>query len=296
MPTSHQSLPFLSKMRDKLEDKLLRAKRHRSEFLCQRRRQRDSISLYCDMMQQDGDLLSRKLSRCWKCFVSQKKTTLDLAEYYDALKINESLPFELLALPPQGKRRRQVLVRIRKGKRVTPGRRVAVTSVKMSKFPVRVVLSAFMIFGHPDAMFNSQSDQEAALNDSTKGFVREFKLLIKVIKEGPVKMYVGESKLRTLRSQLDLFDKAWCAFMNSFVLWKVKDARLLGEDKVRAVCQLEISMIQKCKITPEGDDTVLIHDRKRFRPEIQKALLSFPVLPLLSFPGITKGYTNFSLL
>ncbi|KAL0656186.1 hypothetical protein Bca4012_076770 [Brassica carinata] len=182
--------------------------RHRSKFLCQRRRQRDSISLYCDMMQQDGDLLSKKLSRY------QKKTTLDLAEYYDALKINELLPFELLA----------------------------------------------------------------------------------VIKEGPVKMYVGESKLRTLRSQLDLFDKAWCAFMNSFVLWKVKDARLLGEDKVRAACQLEISMIQKCKITPEGDDTVLINDRKRFRPGIRKALLSFPVLPLLSFPGITKGYTNFSLL
>uniref|UniRef100_A0A0D3D5T5 Uncharacterized protein n=1 Tax=Brassica oleracea var. oleracea TaxID=109376 RepID=A0A0D3D5T5_BRAOL len=180
--------------------------------------------------------------------------------------------------------------------RVTPGRRVAVISAKMSKFPVRVVLSAFMIFGQPDAMFNSQSDQEAALNDSAKGFVREFKLLIKVIKEGPVKMYVGESKLRTLRSQLDLFDKAWCAFMNSFVLWKVKDARLLGEDKVRAACQLEISMIQKCKITPEGDDTVLINDRKRFRPGIRKALLSFPVLPLLSFPGITKGYTNFSLL
>ncbi|CAN6884130.1 unnamed protein product [Brassica oleracea] len=87
-----------SKMRDKLEDKLLREKRHRSEFLCQRRRQRDSISLYCDMMQQDGDLLSRKLSRCWKCFVSQKKTTLDLAEDYDALKINESLPFELIAV------------------------------------------------------------------------------------------------------------------------------------------------------------------------------------------------------
>ncbi|KAL0806166.1 hypothetical protein Bca101_098658 [Brassica carinata] len=156
-----------SKMRDKLEDKLLR---------------RDSISLYCDMMQQDGDLLSRKLSRCWK-----------------------------------------------------------------------VVLSAFMILGHPDAVFNSQGDQEAALNDSAKGFLREFKLLIKVIKEGHVKMSVEESKLQMLRSQLDLFDKVWCAFLNSFVLWKFKDTRLLGEDKVRAACQLEISMIQKCKITPEGD-------------------------------------------
>ncbi|KAF3486345.1 hypothetical protein F2Q69_00053765 [Brassica cretica] len=61
----------------------------------------------------------------------------------------------------------------------------------------------------PDAVFNSQGDQETALSDSAKGFLREFKLLIKVIKEGPVKMSVGESKLRTLRSQLDLFDKAW---------------------------------------------------------------------------------------
>nr|VDD62719.1 unnamed protein product [Brassica oleracea] len=118
---------------------------------------------------------------------------------------------------------------------------------------LRVVLSAFMILGHPDAVFNSQGDQEAALNDSAKGFLREFKLLIKVIKEGHVKMSVEESKLQMLRSQLDLFDKVWCAFLNSFVLWKFKDTRLLGEDKVRAACQLEISMIQKCKITPEGD-------------------------------------------
>ncbi|KAJ4903798.1 T-complex 11 protein [Raphanus sativus] len=51
-----------SKMRDKLEDKLHSAKRHRSEFLHQRRRQRDSISIYCDMMQQDDDHLYRKLS------------------------------------------------------------------------------------------------------------------------------------------------------------------------------------------------------------------------------------------
>ncbi|KAH0882333.1 LOW QUALITY PROTEIN: hypothetical protein HID58_011200 [Brassica napus] len=172
-----------SKMRDKLEDKFLREKRHRSEFLCQRRRQLDSISLYCDMMQQDGDLLSRKLS--------------------------------------------------------------------------------------------SQGDQEAALNDSAKGFLREFKLLIKVIKEGHVKMSIEESKLQTLRSQLDLFDKAWCTFLNSFVLWKVKDARLLGEDKVRAACQLEIYMIQKCKITPERDDTVLTHDKKAIQTRNTKGILSF---------------------
>ncbi|CAG7894600.1 unnamed protein product [Brassica rapa] len=141
---------------------------------------------------------------------------------------------------------------------------------------LRVVLSAFMILSHPDAVFNSQGDKEAALNDSAKGFLREFKLLIKVIKEGHVKMSVEESKLQTLRSQLDLFDKAWCAFLNSFVLWKVKDARLLGEDKVRAACQLEISMIQKCKITPERDDTVLTHDKKAIQTRNTKGITKLP--------------------
>ncbi|RID74582.1 hypothetical protein BRARA_B01674 [Brassica rapa] len=82
-----------------------------------------------------------------------------------------------------------------------------------------------MILGHPDDVFNSQGDQEAALNDSAKGFLREFKLLIKIIKEGHVKMSVEESKLQTLRSQLDLFDKAWCAFLNSLCFGKL---RMLG--------------------------------------------------------------------
>ncbi|KAG2303638.1 hypothetical protein Bca4012_062393 [Brassica carinata] len=326
-----------SKMRDKLEDKLQRAKRHRSEFLRQRRRQRDSISLYCDMMQQDGDLLSRKLSRCWRCFVSQKKTTLDLAKDYDALKINESLPFEQLAVliesPATLKAvnalldRFQVRLeasknvtaasqpsimdnidhllrrvatprrkmtpstqRIRKGKRVTPGRSVAATSAKMSRYPVRVVLSAFMILGHPDAVFNGQGDQEATLNDSAKGFVREFKLLIKVIKEGPVKLSAVESKLRTLRSQLDLFDKAWCAFLNSFVIWKVKDARLLEDDLVRAACQLELSMIQKCKITPEGDDIMLTHDKKAIQIQVtqDQELLTEKVRHLSGNAGVER--------
>ncbi|KAH0882985.1 hypothetical protein HID58_059081 [Brassica napus] len=130
----------------------------------------------------------------------------------------------------------------------------------------------------PDAVFNSQVDQEAALNDSVKGFLREFKLLIKVIKEGQghVRMSVEESKLQTLRSQLDLFDKAWCAFLNSFVLWKVKDARLLGEDKVRAACQLQISMIQKCKITPERDDTVLTYDKKAIQTRNTEGITKLP--------------------
>ncbi|VYS46942.1 unnamed protein product [Arabidopsis thaliana] len=326
-----------SKMRDKLEDKLQRAKRYRSEFLRQRRRQRDSISLYCDMMQEDADLLSRKLSRCWRCFVRQKRTTLDLAKAYDGLKINESLPFEQLAMlleslntlktvkslldrleirleasknvttvsqpsildnidhllkrvaTPRRKATPSTL-RSRKGKKVSSVRNVAGTSVKMSRYPVRVVLSAFMILGHPDAVFNGQGDQEAALNNAAKGFVRELKLLINVIQEGPVQVSGGESKHRTLRSQLDLFDKAWCSFLNSFVIWKVKDARLLEDDLVRAACQLELSMIQKCKLTPEGVDTMLTHDKKAIQMQVtqDQELLTEKVRHLSGVAGVER--------
>ncbi|KAL1192227.1 hypothetical protein V5N11_032692 [Cardamine amara subsp. amara] len=328
-----------SQMRDKLEDKLQRAKRHRLEFLRQRRRQRDSISLYCDMMQEDAELLSRKLSRCWRCFVKQKRTTLDLAKSYDGLKINESLPFEQLAVllespvtlktvktlldrleirleasknvttTPQlsildnidhllrrvATPKRKVMpstLRSRKGKKVSSARNVAGTSVKkMSRYPVRVVLSAFMILGHPDAVFNGQGDQEAALNNAAKGFVKELKLLINVIQDGSVQVSSGgESKLRTLRSQLDLFDKAWCSFLNSFVIWKVKDARLLEDDLVRAACQLELSMIQKCKLTPEGDDTMLTHDKRAIQMQVtqDQELLTEKVRHLSGVAGVVR--------
>ncbi|KAJ4884796.1 Uncharacterized protein Rs2_34889 [Raphanus sativus] len=56
----------------KARARVQKAKRHISEFLHQRRRQRDSISIYCDMLQQDDDHLSRKLSRCWRCFFGYK--------------------------------------------------------------------------------------------------------------------------------------------------------------------------------------------------------------------------------
>lgn len=54
--------------------------------------------------------------------------------------------------------------RIRRGKKPTPGRSVDMTSAEISRYPVRVVLSAFMILGHPDVVLNGQGDQEAALN------------------------------------------------------------------------------------------------------------------------------------
>ncbi|KAJ4965334.1 hypothetical protein NE237_017183 [Protea cynaroides] len=52
----------------------------------------------------------------------------------------------------------------------------------------------------------------------------------------------------------------WCYFLYCFVVWKIKDARSLEEDLVRAACKLELSMMQTCKMTPEGNNSGLTHE------------------------------------
>ncbi|XP_054778004.1 uncharacterized protein LOC129286000 [Prosopis cineraria] len=136
---------------------------------------------------------------------------------------------------------------------------------RLPRYLVRVVLCAYMILGHPDAIFSVMGERESALAKSAEAFVQMFELLIKIILEGPMQCSDVHpdsiaSKRCTFRSQLADFDKAWCSYLSCFVIWKVKDAQLLEEDLVKAVCQLEASMIQTCKLTPEGDSHPLSHD------------------------------------
>lgn len=152
-------------------------------------------------------------------------------------------------------------------------RQVAKIPAKLSRYQVRVVLCAYMILGHPDAVFSGQGEREIALAQSAKSFVQEFELLIKIILDGPIQSSDEESdstlpRRWAFRSQLAAFDKAWCSYLNCFVLWKVKDARLLEEDLVRAACQLELSMIQTCKMTPKGDNGALTHDMKAIQKQV----------------------------
>ena len=165
-------------------------------------------------------------------------------------------------------------------------REAARSPEKISRYPVRLVLCAYMILGHPDAVFSGQGERETALAKSAEEFIREFELLIKIILEGPMQSSDEESdfglqKRWTFRSQLAAFDKAWCSYLNCFVVWKVKDAQLLEDDLVRAACQLELSMIQTCKLTPEGESGALTHDMKA----IQKQVLPLAPLLLIIFSG-----------
>lgn len=162
-------------------------------------------------------------------------------------------------------------------------------SNKLSRYPVRIVLCAYMILGHPNAVLSGQGEREVALMESALNFVREFELLIKIILDGPNSARSSRQSSpdvmsddldhhqesaghsphqQSFRSQLATFDSAWCSYLYCFVVWKVKDARSLEEDLVRVACQLELSMMQTCKLTSEGQTCDLSHDMKAIQKQV----------------------------
>lgn len=165
--------------------------------------------------------------------------------------------------------------RSRRAKKVGSSSEVAQGRVGLSRYPVRVVLCAYMILGHPNAVFSGMREHEATLSESAANFIREFELLIKIVLDGSFQTTEQKSASSipcqlTFRSQLEAFDKAWCCYLYHFVAWKVKDARLLEEDLVRAACRMELSMMQTCKLTPKGDNGDLTHDMKAIQEQVSK--------------------------
>ncbi|XP_030539410.1 uncharacterized protein LOC115747397 [Rhodamnia argentea] len=174
---------------------------------------------------------------------------------------------------PRKRSSSRVSTRGKELKKIGSNREVAKGPAKISRYPVRVVLCAYMILGHPDAVFSGQGEREIALAMSAREFVRELELLMKIILDGPIQSSDEESdsaipKRWTFRSQLAAFDKAWCAYLNNFVMWKVRDAKLLEDDLVRAACQLELSMLQTCKLSTEGETGLLTHDMKAIQKQV----------------------------
>ena len=147
----------------------------------------------------------------------------------------------------------------RKGPSSNATRRGAkmIKSSKLSRYPVRVLLCAYMIMGHPAEVFSGVGECEIVLADSAANFIQEFELLVKIIIDGPIKtsqeIASANPSQKTFRSQLEAFDKAWCIYLHRFVAWKSKDVKLLEKDLVRAACQLELSLLQTCKLTSRND-------------------------------------------
>ncbi|KAH6811675.1 hypothetical protein C2S51_025437 [Perilla frutescens var. frutescens] len=315
-----------SELKNKLEDRLQKARRLREEYLKQRGRQYDAVLDIWETMHEHehADILARKLARCWRNFKNLGNTTAYLSKAYSDLNINErsvkSMPFEQFALLIQSPKtiytakalldRLEIRHRLfrhaanpsglddidhllkrvaspkrmqasrksilsRKQKETPPIRQAAKTTPHLSRYQVRIVLCAYMILGHPDAVISGQGERETALVNSAEKFVEEFDLLIKIMLNGPLQIPDKESDhltltRRTFRSQLAAFDSAWCSFLNSFVVWKAKDARSLEEDLVRAACRLELSMIQTCKMTPDGGSAPLSHDMKAIQKQVSE--------------------------
>ncbi|GFQ04502.1 T-complex protein 11 homolog [Phtheirospermum japonicum] len=343
---SYQREVERSEMKDKLEDRLQRARRNRAEYLKQRGRPYNVLyNSSWDSIHEDAEILAIKLSRCWREFTKLNNTTADLARAYNDLNINErsvkSLPFDQFALliqstatlhttkalldrletrfqisrstrnssgcddidhllkrvaSPKKKDAPRKAAPSREGKKSLSARQAAkIKPVHLSRYQVRIVLCAYMILGHPDAVISGRGERETALVKSAEKFVKEFDLLIKMLLNGPLQVSDEESghvilTRRTFRFQLAAFDSAWCSFLNSFVVWKSKDARSLEEDLVRAACRLELSMIQTCKMTPEGDSAPLSHDMKAIQKQVSEdqKLLREKVLHLSGDAGIER--------
>lgn len=142
---------------------------------------------------------------------------------------------------------------------------------KLSRYSLRVVLCAYMILAHPSAVLSGEGEREKQLMESAASFVKEFELLIKIILDGQGQSSLGSAAAGSskFRTQLANFDRAWCTYLYSFVVWKVKDARVLEEDLVRAACKLELSMMQTCKLTAEGQSSnSLTHDMKAIQKQV----------------------------
>jgi hypothetical protein len=56
-------------------------------------------------------------------------------------------------------------------------------------------------------------------------------------------------------------------------VWKVKVARALEEDLVRAACKLELLTMQTCKVTANGETVGLAHDIKSVQKQVYKLLV-----------------------
>lgn len=141
-------------------------------------------------------------------------------------------------------------------------------SIMLPRYPVRVVLCAYMILGHPSVVFSGKGEYESTLVASAMTFIQEFELLISIFLEGPI-ICSNEKNVSSIqcsssfRSQLERFDKSWCSYLYCFVMWKVKDVKLLEEDLIKAACELEVKKIEQM-INQSSD-----RDCFNFEPEIK---------------------------
>ncbi|BBN07792.1 hypothetical protein MPTK1_4g06470 [Marchantia polymorpha subsp. ruderalis] len=189
---------------------------------------------------------------------------------------------------------------------------VKVDEKEMERYPARVFLCAYMILGQPDAVFSGRGEREVALAEAAAKLLPEFEALLSIILDGPSSTPLRPSSpsggyekkngwtaeqqdhqnscafpapQRPFSVQMATFDAAWCSYLYQFVAWKVKDAQLLEEDLTRMACQLEVSMLQKCKDTSDFS-----HDSQAIRRQVleDQKLLRDRILHLTGNAGASR--------
>lgn len=271
------------------------------------------------------------IPRCWRKFVRSRKTTFALAKAFMELDITkasvESFPFEQLVLKIESvdtiRTAKALLDRLESRYLISKGttsrsssmedidhllkdvastirgeevntktnKKDVLETVVLSRYPVRVFLCAFMILGHPGAVFSGR-EHESTLAESAANLIEEFELLIETLlhhhiqtgKEGTT----SSEQNRSFKFQLEAFDRVWCSYLHHFIEWKDNDSKLLEEDVIRTACQLELSMIQASKSAPEGHNGVPTHESKAVqeqvfycKPFVLKHLMNTLVLRLI---------------
>ncbi|MQM02855.1 hypothetical protein Taro_035623, partial [Colocasia esculenta] len=256
----HQREIERRRMKEELEDRLQQAKRKREEYLSQRGSPSCTSRVTLKHMHKHGDEELVKFMS-FEQLAHHIESSVTIETVRALLDRLESRLLCLLHSPSGPQNIDHLLKHAASPKRKTltdKGRRVrgqtkgfnkeALNHKSLSRYPVRVVLCAYVILVHPDSVFSGCGEHEISLADSAASFIREFELLINIILNGPknisstMQSLASMSTQQTFRSLLVAFDAAWCTYLRHFVAWKIKDSRLLEEDLVRAAHQLKLTI------------------------------------------------------
>ncbi|KAK3158194.1 hypothetical protein QOZ80_2AG0134020 [Eleusine coracana subsp. coracana] len=188
----------------------------------------------------EAKLVASKQKRSWRAYITSKKTIVALAKAFEALGINQhsvvSMPFEELAHC------------------IESPTVLHTTKAFLDWLESCFYLSESSSSSKPDnidhLIEHLESPQKTAGNSDTS----------KLPTYSPKESLSTVADGKKFRSQLIAFDKAWCAYHYHFVTWKGEDAESLEEDLITAACKLQLSMMQTCKITTEGQPNNLNGD------------------------------------
>ena len=159
----------------------------------------------------------------------------------------------------------------------------ACASGKCERFPVRLMLSAYMIVRHPDVVLGGAGptgenapEEEEALKRSAESFVKCM---------NDVAMRCAEAVRYC--TETTALEESWSSFVERFTRWKMLDACALEQELIRIGVAMTASMLRVCGLNPSED---LDDERKAIREAQARdvELLRSKIATLTGDVGVTK--------